>query len=112
MSAGRSEQAAADARERAGKLEVAAENLRQSNIELERSLERERIERIKMEQRFGARHFAPEQKQAVIQAFKGHPATVHVRCIAEGEAMLAANNYAQVLWEAGLSVPPVVDVGL
>jgi hypothetical protein len=111
-SAGRFEKAAADARERASKLEISAENLRQANIELERSLERERVERIKMEQRFGARHFSPEQKQAVILAFKDQPLTVHVRCIAEGEAMLAANNFATALREAGLKVPPVLDVGL
>jgi hypothetical protein len=111
-SAGRSEKAAADARERASKLEVSAESLRQANIELERSLERERVERIKMEQRFGARHFTTEQEQAVILAFRGQSITAHVRCIAEGEAMLAANNFATVLRKAGLTVPPVLDVGL
>jgi hypothetical protein len=112
VSAGRFEKAAADSRERAGKLEISAENLREANIELQRSLERERVERVKMEQRFGARHFTPEQKAAVILAFKGHPMTVHVRGIAEGEALLAANNFAAVLREAGLTVPAVLDVGL
>src|SRR3989442_316181 len=82
IKAGEFEKDAADTHERALKLEVSAEKLRESNIELERALERERVERIKMEQRFGARHFTPEQRDAVIRAFKGRPMTAHVRCIA------------------------------
>lgn len=86
--------------------------LESNNLDLQRDLERERSERIKMEQRFGARHFSTEQRNAILAAFKGKQMTVHVRCIAEGEAMLAANNFAVVLREAGLVVPPVLDVGL
>ena len=92
--------------------EERSRNLEKGNLTLQRDLERERVERIKMEQRFGARHFTPEQRDAIILAFKGRPMLISVRCIAEGEAMLAANNFATVLREAGLTVPPVLDVGL
>jgi hypothetical protein len=97
---------------RAAELEKEAEELKKGNLTLARDLERERMERVKMEERFGARHFTQAQKEAVLAAFKGRPITVHVRCIAEGEACLAAENFAAVLREAGLSVPPVKDVGL
>jgi hypothetical protein len=92
--------------------EERSRELEKGNLTLQRDLEHERVERIKMEQRFGARHFTPEQRDAIILAFKGKPMLVQVRCIAEGEAMLAANNFAVVLREAGLTVPPVLDVGL
>jgi len=98
--------------ERAAISEKQSEELKKGNLILARDLERERTERVKMEQRFGARHFTPEQRTAVLHAFRDKPMMVHVRCIADGEACLAANNFAIVLREAGLVVPPVVNVGL
>jgi hypothetical protein len=98
--------------DRASAADERSKILEAGNLTLQRDVEREKLERIKMEERFGARHFTSEQKTTVISAFKGHQMTVDIRCIAEGEACLAANNFARDLREAGLSVPPVVDVGL
>jgi hypothetical protein len=100
------------AKERAAQLTKDAEVLKGSNLKLQRDLESERIERIKMEEKFGARRFPDGQIDAIKQAFNGVRMRAYVRCIDEVEACVAANNFATVLRDAGLDVPPIEGVGL